>query len=127
MAIIKHWLTEAVKSLKCLTTSRVTSCRAIRKKRKIDHSKLSISEVQAHSVSLFSLAANSYMKRKQWSAIYESILRLADNLRKYASYLDQQNQAFQKRQAMTTCRSDVDDFDVLPATQLSSQHTLLDT
>ena len=88
----------------------------LRKKRKIDHSKLSISEVQAHSVSLFCLAANSYMKRKQWSAIHESILRLADNLRKYASYLDQQNQAFQKRQAMTTCRSDVDDFDVLPAT-----------
>ena len=45
-------------------------------------------EIQAHSVSLFSLAANSYMKRKQWLAIHDSILRLADNLRKYASYLD---------------------------------------
>ena len=69
----------------------------LRKKCKIDHSKLNGNEIQAHSVSLFSLAANSYMKRKQWLAIHESILRLADNLWKYASYLDQQNQASHKR------------------------------
>lgn len=90
----------------------------LRKKRKIDHTNLNGSEIQAHSVSLFTLAGNSYMKRKQWSAVHESVLRLADNLRKYASYLEQQNQTFQKRQAMTTCRSDVDDFDVLPATSV---------
>ena len=75
----------------------------LRKKRKIDHTNLNGSEIQAHSVSLFTLAGNSYMKRKQWSAVHESVLRLADNLRKYASYLEQQNQTFQKRQAMTTC------------------------
>ena len=67
-----------------------------KKKCKIDHTKLNGSEIQAHSASLFSLAANSYMKWKQWSSVRESILQHADNLRKYASYLEQQNQAFQK-------------------------------
>ena len=34
----------------------------LRKKRKIDHTNLNGSEIQAHSVSLFTLAGNSYMK-----------------------------------------------------------------
>ena len=87
----------------------------LRKKRKIDHTNLCGSDLQAHSLSLFTLAGNSYMKRQQWASVRESVLRLADNLRKYASYLEQQNRTAQSNQAKRVCSSDVDDFDVLPA------------
>ena len=46
----------------------------LRKKHKIDHTNLSSSELQAHSLSLFTLAGNSYMKRQQWGSIHESVL-----------------------------------------------------
>ena len=39
------------------------------------------------------------MKRQQWASVCESVLRLADNLRKYASYLEQQNRKVQSNQA----------------------------
>ena len=54
------------------------------------------------------------MKRQQWASVCESV-RLADNLRKYASYLEQQNRKVQSNQAKRVCSSDDDDFDVLPA------------
>ena len=55
------------------------------------------------------------MKSQQWLSVREAVLRLADNLRKHATYLEQQNLAVQECQAKKTCWSDVDDFDVLPA------------
>lgn len=111
MAITKPRLIEVVECLTCLKTSKPE----LRKKCKIDHTKLSSSELQAHSLSLFTLAGNSYMKRQQWASVCEPVLRLADNLRKYASYLEQQNRTVQSNHAKRVCSSDVDDFDVLPA------------
>ena len=128
MAIIKRWLTEVVKSLQCLITSRGYNRLELRKKKnKIDHSKLNGSEIQAHSVSQFSLDTNSYMTQKQWSAVHESILQLADNLKKYASYSELQNQAFHKRQAMTPAEVMLMTLMYYQPLPLSSQHLLLDT
>ena len=86
----------------------------LRKKRKIDHSKLYANEVEVHSVLLFDLASNSYMKRQQWLTVREAVLKLADNLRKYVSYLGKQNREVKKYQAKKVVQSDVDNFDVLP-------------
>lgn len=87
----------------------------LNKKRKLDHTKLNAGDLHVYSGSLFTLAGNSYMKRQQWLGVREAVLRLADNLRKHASYLEQQNVAVQECQAKRMCRSDMDDFDVLPA------------
>ena len=99
MAITKPWLIEVVKCPTCSKAFKGFNKSELKKKRKIDHTKLSSSELQAHSLSLFTLAGNSYMKRQQWASVCESVLRLADNLRKYASYLEQQNRKVQSNQA----------------------------
>lgn len=69
-------------------------------------------------------SSNSYMKRQQWVSICESILRLADNLRKYASSLEQQNQTVQSNQAKI-CLSDVDDFDMMLPASSNTKPTIL--
>ena len=87
------------------------------KKKKIDHTKLKATELLAHSSSLFTLAGQSYMNGQKWIPVREAILRLADNLRKHATYLNHQNEAVQSNHSKKVCvRSDVDEFKVLSIT-----------
>ena len=58
------------------------------KKRKRQHCNLDYQAIMQHSQQLFTLASNSYMKSDEWKIVKESILCLADNLRKYAVYLE---------------------------------------
>ena len=51
-------------------------------------------------------------------SVYQAILQLANNLRKYASYLEQQNDASHKRHSLTSCRGDIYSFDVLAETSV---------
>ena len=43
------------------------------------------------SEGMFQICGSSYLKRGERKAVYESILRLVDNLRKYGTYLQSQN------------------------------------
>lgn len=85
--------------------------------KKIDHTKLKAAVLLAHSSALFSLAGSSYMKTHQWAPVREVVLRLSDNLRKHAAYLNHQNETVSANHAKRHCvRTDVDDFKVLNVT-----------
>lgn len=58
------------------------------------------------------------MNGQKWISVREAILRLADNLRKHAAYLNHQNEAVQSNHSKKLCvRSDVDEFKVLSITR----------
>ncbi len=67
------------------------------------------------SQELFQLCGSYYMKRPAWKAVYESLLRLADNLRRYGTYLKQQTVANQTTHAAKVLRADVDEWEVYAA------------
>ena len=67
------------------------------------------------SQGMFQICGSSYLKRGEWKAVYESILRLADNLRKYGTYLQSQNISSQTAQARKVLRADVDEWKVYQA------------
>lgn len=115
MATIVPWLNEGMEVPPLFESFQGYNKPELNKKRKLDHTKLTASDLHVYSGSLFTLAGNSYMKRQQCLGVREAVLRLADNLRKHASYLEQQTAAVQEGQAKRICRSDIDDFDVLPA------------
>ena len=62
-----------------------------RKRKKISSENLKEVEVRAHSGNLFELAMHVFIKTDAWRGVYNAILRLATNLRKYADYLKKNN------------------------------------
>ena len=72
-----------------------------------------LSELQSHSMALFTLVSSSYMKTKQWKSVCEVITSLATNLQQYTSYLASQKGATKKNLARTEVRSDVDEISVI--------------
>ena len=58
-----------------------------RKRKRISAENLKQAELLAYSGTLFELATNSFMKSDAWKCLYNAILRLATNLRKYADFL----------------------------------------
>ncbi|CAB4000679.1 Hypothetical predicted protein [Paramuricea clavata] len=64
-----------------------------RKRKRIAAENLKQAELLAYSGTLFELAANSFMKSDAWKCLYNAILRLATNLRKYADFLNSVNMA----------------------------------
>ena len=58
-----------------------------RKRKRIAAENLKQAELLAYSGTLFELATNSFMKSDAWKCLYNAILRLATNLRKYADFL----------------------------------------
>ena len=77
----------------------------LRKKRRRDEGNLKASELAAYSSSLFTLASSSYPITQQWHAVYEAVLRFADNLRKYVTYLETKNREMQEHNEKKTCAS----------------------
>ena len=80
-----------------------------------------------HSTALFNLTASSYMKLNRWKSVREMLLRLADNLRKYSSYLNTHTKAHQSTKEIA---SDTDEINILVATDIptscnSQYHHLL--
>ncbi|CAB4041566.1 Hypothetical predicted protein, partial [Paramuricea clavata] len=57
------------------------------KRKRIAAENLKQAELLAYSGTLFELAKNSFMKSDAWKCLYNAILRLATNLRKYADFL----------------------------------------
>ena len=55
-------------------------------KRKTERS-LDYKSLQEHSIAVFHLTSSSYMKSIEWTKIREILLRLADNMRRYADFL----------------------------------------
>ena len=88
------------------------------KKRKREHCNLDYQAIVDHSQQLFNLSGNSYMKRDEWKTVKESILRLADNLRKYAVYLDRKVETSQVADAHKVFKTDVDNWEVYAAKSL---------
>lgn len=87
------------------------------KPEKSKHRKRSLENLQYHktqqlSQKLFQLCGSSYLKRKAWKAVCESLLRLADSLRKYASYLEKKATASQGVHASKVQRTDVNEWKV---------------
>ena len=68
-----------------------------------------------HSTALFNLTASSYMKLNRWKSVREMLLRLADNLRKYSSYLNTHTKAHQSTKEIA---SDTDEINILVATDV---------
>ena len=64
---------------------------------------------------MFQICGSSYLKRGEWKAVYESILHLADNLRKYGTYLQSQNISSQTARARNVLGADVDEWEVYQA------------
>ena len=82
------------------------------KKRKKSLGNLKKEDIVTYSAQLFTMAACSYMKKTKWVGIKESILRLAENLRKYGNSLEKQS----ARTAESHKRlfvSDVDEWNIL--------------
>ena len=78
----------------------------LHKKRKRDESNLKATELTAYSNSLFTLAGMSYMKTNRWKDVNKAVLDLANNLRKYATYLEQKNVKMrQHHKKRSWCRS----------------------
>ena len=67
------------------------------------------------SQALFQLTGSSYFKNSVWKGVHNGLLRLADNLRKYASYLDQHLSACQSVHSRKQGRTDVDHWEVYSA------------
>ena len=85
------------------------------KHRKRESSNLDYQSIQESSQSLFHLANCSYMKSQAWIGVYNSILRLAENLRKYTTYLDTQALTTQATHAKKMLRTDVDNWEIYKA------------
>ena len=85
------------------------------KHRKRSHTNLEYQKIVELSQGMFQICGSSYLKRGEWKAVYESILRLADNLRKYGTYLQSQNISSQTAQARKVLRADVDEWEVYQA------------
>ena len=85
------------------------------KHRKRESSNLDYQSIQEFSQSLFHLANCSYMKSQAWIGVYNSILRLAENLRKYTTYLDRQALTTQATHAEKMLRTDVDNWEIYKA------------
>ena len=73
--------------------------------------------VSEHSLVLLLLTEKSYMKSLRWKSMRVIVLKLAVNLRGYASYLESRNEAFKKnsQQIKTFPFSDTGLFDIIPA------------
>ena len=85
----------------------------LHKKRKRDESILESTELFALSNSLYTLASMSYMKTQQWKSMYEAILHLANNLHKYATYLDKQNEKMHEHHEKHSCINQVNEWHFL--------------
>ena len=83
------------------------------KHRKIDCDSLNESELQSHSLGLFTLVSSSYMKTKRWKCVCDALSSLATNLQQYAKYLSSQKETTKKNLARTEVRSDVDEMSVI--------------
>ena len=75
----------------------------LRKKRKRDSTNLKEGELEALATSLFSLAGSAYMKRTAWRSFHDSLLKLADNFRKYAAYFKEQRDVVNENHAKNLC------------------------
>ena len=67
----------------------------------------------------FTCVAKAYMKKQTWKAVREALLRLADNLRKYSTYLEDRLDSSQEAHERKTARTDVDEWMVYPASGMS--------
>ena len=82
------------------------------KHRKREHGNLEKQKVVELSQMLFELAGKVFMKRQAWKPVREALLRLADNLRNYASYLEKQVDATRAVDSRKSLRTDIDDWQV---------------
>ena len=85
------------------------------KHRKRPHTNLEYQKIVELSQELFQLCGSSYLKRVEWKSVYESLLRLADNLRRYATYLQHQTVSSQATHAKKVLQADVDEWEVYQA------------
>lgn len=84
----------------------------ISKHRKRTLQNLDCNKLQALSQRLFQLCGSSYLKRQDWKAVHEGVLRLADNLRKYCSYLEKKSAESKEAHANKIPRTDVDEWKI---------------
>ena len=91
----------------------------LHKKRKRDESNLKATELTAYSNSLFTLAGKSYMKTNRWKDVNKAILDLANNLHKYATYLEQKNVKMQQHHVKYSCVGQVDEWNFLTGTEIA--------
>ena len=89
------------------------------KHRKRGHNNLTYQDLIGYSECLFQLCECRYLQRDAWKGVYNSLLRLADNLRKYSTYLDQHVALSQEAQARKTARTDVDEWRVYYPTNMT--------
>ena len=85
------------------------------KHRKRHHGNFDYHTLSELSQSLFHLTSSSYFKTDQWKGVYESLMRLADNIKKYGSYLDKHVLTSQYAHERQYAATDVDHWKVYSA------------
>ena len=103
------------------------------KHKKVDANSLVAGELCSHSSTLATLAATTYMKSQRWASVREAILKLSENFRKYATYLNKQRESMNERHSRLEVNTDVDELSILagkhlfpgPSARYSSLHGAL--
>ena len=83
------------------------------------HTNLGKHKIDELSQTLFELCGKSYLKMQAWKSVRESLLRLAHNLRKYATYLEEKLDSVEEAHARKTVCTDVDEWVVYNASGMS--------
>ena len=72
-------------------------------------------DFRAYLTACFTLSASSFMKMQRWVSVRESVLRFANDLQQYASYLDSQRVATKGNQSRLEASGEVDEITVILA------------
>ena len=92
----KHCLSVFVRSQLSYLYSKATTNLSHKHKKRKGEKTFDAKKIEELSLSLLEMTEKVFIKNLQWKSICEIILELAVNLRKYAAYLEKQNENFKK-------------------------------